>query len=294
MAAPSTLPRILLGLELKNLREGTTVKREDAAELSGISKPTLWRIESGLDVRLNPVLIQKLCEVYDATPEQTNAILALVQEAAEDKDGWWHAFSDAIPKEFNLFVSLENRANHLVSYQTTFLPGQLQTLEYRRALSWIEFPDKSSRDTERMLQVAMKRQERLTSSDNPLQLAVLIDESVLRRDTGGPEVMATQLKHLSAMGELPNVSVRVVPASAGTYQGLFAGTFVLFEFPDHPNNELTRPPIVYVQGYAGGRYDKQPDVITKYRGVLADTERLALDEGNSRQLILSIAKEYST
>lgn len=292
MAAPSTLPRILLGLELKALREATEIKLDEAVAQSGISRPTLWRIETGQDVRLNPVLIRQLCEVYGATAEQSRAVMGLVSEATEEK-GWWHEFSDAIPRDFNLFVSLENAADQITSYQTTFIPGLLQTLEYRRALSWIEFPTKPSRDTERMLQVGMRRQQRLTSRDNPLQLAVLIDESVLRRINGSAPVMADQLNHLAGMGQLPNVSVRVIPAKVGTYQGLFAGTFVLFEFPTRANTDLTRPPIVYVQGFAGNLYLKQPDKIAQHREVCADMERLALDEDDSRRLVLEIAEEYA-
>ncbi|MBF6133808.1 helix-turn-helix domain-containing protein [Nocardia otitidiscaviarum] len=292
MAAPSTLPRILLGLELKALREGTDIRMDEAAIASGMSKPTLWRIETGQDVRLNHVLIEKLCQVYDATPKQTEAVLELAREATGDK-GWWHEFSDAIPKDFNLFFSLENAASRLISYQTTFVPGLLHTLEYRRSISWIEFPDKPPRETERMLQAGMMRQGRLTTSANPLELTALIDETVLRRMTGSAAVMADQLRHLADMAALPNVSIRVVPSSAGTYRGLVAGTFVLFEFPRHPKADLSRPPIVYVQGFAGSLYLKTPDKVAEYRAVCADIERLALDEDGSRQLIREIAEEFA-
>ncbi|MGX1805721.1 helix-turn-helix domain-containing protein [Nocardia sp. NPDC055321] len=293
MASSTALPRILLGLELRALREGTSITMEQAAEDSGMSRPTLWRIESGhAEVRLNPVLIAKLCDLFEAPPAQKKAILELIKEAAEGK-GWWHDFTDAIPKEFNLFVRLENAAHKLTSFQTTFIPGQLQTLEYRRAISWIEFPDKSSRETERMLQVAMKRQERITRSDNPLRLSVLIDEGVLWRNNGGDSVMEGQLKHLAAMAELPNVSIRVIPASARMYQGLVAGTFVMFEFPPRAKAELTFPPIVFVQGYTGGLYLKEPDKVAQYRLACTGMDRLALDEDRSRRLVLEIAKEYT-
>ncbi|WP_067688289.1 helix-turn-helix domain-containing protein [Nocardia jejuensis] len=294
MAGPSTLPRILLGLELKALREGTDIRMDDAATLSGISKPTLWRIESGnSEVRLNPVLIGALCKVYEATPEQTKAILKLINEAASDEKGWWHGFSDAIPKEFNLFVRLEDAAQKLISYQTTFIPGQLQTLEYRRALSWIEFPNRPSREIERMLQVGMKRQARITRNENALRLEVVIDEAVLRRSNGGNAVMEGQLKHLAAMAELPNVSLRVVPRTADIYQGLLAGTFVLFEFPPRAKADLTCPPIVYVQGFTGGLYLKEPEKVSQYRQACAALDRQALEEGDSRRLVLEIVKEYA-
>jgi len=139
----------------------------------------------------------------------------------------------------------------------------------------------------------MKRQERLTSPDSPITLNVLIDESVLRRMTGSTEVMAAQMRHLIDIGQLPNVTIRVVPSTVGTYRGLMVGSFVLMEFPPHPKADLTMPPVVYVQGLTGDLYLEKPVELDQYRGACADIERLALNEDASRSLVLDIAKEYA-
>ncbi|WP_324197499.1 Scr1 family TA system antitoxin-like transcriptional regulator [Nocardia abscessus] len=88
--------------------------------------------------------------------------------------------------------------------------------------------------------------------------------SVLRRTTGNTEIMTAQLRHLLEVGELPNVSIRVVPATVGAYRDLLVGMFVLLEFPRHPTADLTVPPVVYVQGFLIDR-DR---AVSSYRRVM--------------------------
>ncbi|GAB2693518.1 helix-turn-helix domain-containing protein [Nocardia thraciensis] len=293
MTPPKPDPNVarrMLGLTLEAMRKKQGITRENAADAIAIARSTLWKIETGQHARLNPVLMKHLCELYEATPKEIQVVLELVKETRAT--GWWQAFSeDAIPKEFGLFVSLEDAAERITSYQTSFIPGLLHTTDYRRALSWVEFPHKPTDEHERMLEVAMKRRERLTSEEKPLALNVLIDETALRRTTGNASIMAAQLHHLAELGSLRNVSIRVVPLSAGTYRGLTIGTFVILDFPPHPKAQLAMRPVVYVQGFLGDLYLERPEEVRQYREVCAGIERLALDEADSRALILNIAKE---
>lgn len=288
----STVARRMLGLTLEAMREERAISREAAAEAIGVARSTLWKIETGQAARLNPVLLKHLCELFGASPKQTRVVLELVKETKAG--GWWQAFAeDAIPKEFGLFVSLEDAAERITSYQTTMLPGLLHTAEYRRSLIWAEFPNKPTDEVERMLEVGLKRQDRLTDTNKLVALDVWIDESVLHRPTGSAEIMRAQLHHLVYTAELPNVSIRIVPLSAGTYRGLIAGMFVILDFPVHPTAALTIPPVVYVQGFLGDLYLEQAEEVRQYREVCASLDRLALDESASRALILGIAKEHA-
>ncbi|MBB5918234.1 DNA-binding XRE family transcriptional regulator [Nocardia transvalensis] len=288
--ADSNVARRMLGLTLEAMREKEAISREAAADAIGLARSTLWKIETGQNARLNPVLMKHLCGLYRATTKETQVVLELVKETKAT--GWWQAFADdAIPKEFGLFVGLEDAAQQITSYQTALLPGLLHTADYRRTLIWAEFPNKPTDEVERMLEVGMRRQDRLTSKGKPLAMDVFIDESALRRITGSASIMACQLHHLAEVGVLPNVSIRVVPLTAGTYRGLIVGMFVILDFPLHPKAELTMPPVVYVQGFLGDLYLEQRDEVRQYREVCADVERLALDEAKSRALILRIAKE---
>ncbi|WP_327119794.1 helix-turn-helix domain-containing protein [Nocardia sp. NBC_01730] len=288
----STLPRRMLGRQLRELRNKSGVSVEVAREAIGVGKQTLWRMETGQPVRLNPLFIERLCKVYGASEDVTNMMLGLAEEAG--RTGWWHAYGDAIPKHFDLFVGLEEAAKRIVSYQTTLLPGLLQTDEYRRAITWVDSPTMPTAEVERRIELFNRRKIRLTMTDNALTVEALVDEAMLHRAIGGPAVMADQLNCLAKVGELPNVSVRVIPLKAEAYAGLVVGPFVLLEFPRHPTAHLTEPPVIYVQGHTGALYLEKSEEVRQYQYAHADLQRSALDELHSRSLIRKIAKEYAT
>ncbi|MGW4324539.1 helix-turn-helix domain-containing protein [Nocardia sp. NPDC004573] len=282
----------MLGRQLRELRISSGVSAEYARDAIGVGKQTLWRMETGQPVRLNPLFVERLCKVYGASDELTSVLLGLTAEAS--RSGWWHAYGDTIPAHFDLFVGLEAAANRIFSYQTTLLPGLLQTAEYRRAMTWVGAPSMPTAEVERRIEVFLLRQARLTATENPLRFDAVIDEAMLHRAIGGAAVMADQLGHLAEVGQLPNISVRVVPLGAEAYFGLAVGAFVLLDFPRHPTAHLTEPSVVYVQGHTGALYLEKSDEVRQYERARADLQRSALDESRSRDLIREIAKEYAT
>ncbi|WP_406232612.1 helix-turn-helix domain-containing protein [Nocardia sp. NBC_01009] len=292
MATGSTLPRRLLGRELHGLRENAGITMDVAKAAISVGKQTIWRMETGQPVRLRFIDIERLCQVYGATPEKTQVLLGLTEEA--QGKGWWHAYGDAIPKHFDLYVGLEDAAERFSSYHTNLLPGLLQIPEYRREVIRAEFPNMETGEVERRIELASRRQARLSNDTNPIAVQVVLDELPLHRPIGGPSVMAAQLHHLAEIGQqLANVSVRIVPAGVGTHRGLLVGPFVLLDFPRHPTAKLTEPPVVYIQGFTGALYLEKADEVQQYRNAYADVQRVAMDEDDSRRLILEIAKELT-
>ncbi|MEU4344388.1 helix-turn-helix transcriptional regulator [Nocardia sp. NPDC023852] len=287
----STLPRRMLGRQLRELRVNSGVSAEVAREAIGVGKQTLWRMETGQPVRLNPLFIERLCKVYGASEERTAVLLRLTEETKHT--GWWYSFDDAIPKGFSYFVGLEAAARRVSSYQTTLLPGLLQTNEYRRALIWVDYPTMPGHEVERRIEVFTRRKARLDSGSDRLHLDAVLDESALRRPIGGPSVMAHQLDHIAKVVERPNISVRVIPLESEAYPGLRVGPFVMLEFPTHPTAHLTEPPIVYMQGFTGDLYLENVEEVQAYRQAYADIQRSALDEARSRALLHKIAKEHA-
>ncbi|CAM4278054.1 helix-turn-helix transcriptional regulator [Nocardia ninae] len=287
----STLPRRMLARQLRELRENSGVSAEIARLAIGVGKQTLWRMETGQPVRLNPLFIRRLCEVYGAPEDVTTMLLGLAEES--HRTGWWHAYGDAVPKHFDLFIGLEEAAKRVVSYQTVLLPGLLQTDEYRRAMIGVDSPTMPIEEVEQRIELITRRKVRLTEADSPLTVDAIVDECILRRAIGGSEVMIDQLHHLARVGELPNVCVRVVPLSAEAYGGLAVGPFALLEFPRHPTAHLTEPPVVYLQGHTGALYLEKTDEVQQYQQACIDLRRSALDESRSRTLIHKIAKEYA-
>jgi len=296
MASATTdcnVARRMLSLTLEAMRTKQGISRETAAAAISVARSTLWKLETGQTVRLNPVLLERLCELYGADSQQTQVVLELVKETASK--GWWQAFSDdAIPKEFGLFVSLEDAAERIVSYQPTFLPGLLHTADYRRTLIWIEFPNKPTSEVERAVEASMRRQERLGGESKPLTIDAFVDEAALWNVTGSRSIMEAQLRHLLKVGTRNNVTIRVIPRSAGSYRAMIVGTFVILDFPRHAKADLTMPPVVYIEGYLGDLYLEQPQEVRRYREICTDLDRLALNEKDSRELILRISKEYAS
>ncbi|GAB4583882.1 helix-turn-helix domain-containing protein [Nocardia sp. IFM 10818] len=285
------MPRRLLAKLLRRLREDAGVSAEEAFRAISVSKHTLWRMETGQPTKLAPHTIRVLCELYRASEEDTRVARVLCEEARNK--GWWLAFGDAMPEGFGMYVGLEEAADRLSTYQNSMLTGLIQTAEYRRELIWTESPHLAPSEVERRVELSVKRQARLTSGKSAVTLSVLLDEAVLHRPVGGPRVMGDQLRHLVDVAALPNVTIRVIPWSAGTYLGPVAGSFVLLEFPLHPVARLTVPPVVYVEGFAGDLYLEKDSDIERYRGAYTAIERMALDESESRILLQRRAKELS-
>lgn len=280
----------MLGRQLRELRINAGISAEYARDAIDVSKQTLWRIETGQPVRLHPLVVEGLCKLYGASDERTAILLNLVEETK--RTGWWHAFNDTILEDFNLFVELEATARRIASFQTTLLPGLLQTDEYRRALIWVRFAAISGTEVERKIAAFRQRKTRL-DSDSAVRFEAVIDESALRRAIGGPSVMEGQLRHLLQVAERPHISVRVVPLAAEAYAGLNVGSFVILDFPEHPVAHLTVPPVVYMQGFTGDLYLEKPDEVRQYRQAHAEILRSALDKESSRSLIRAIAEEYA-
>ncbi|WP_054816384.1 helix-turn-helix domain-containing protein [Nocardia arizonensis] len=286
----SSLPRRMLGRHLRELRERSGVSAEFARDVIGVGKQTLWRMETGQPMRLNPLFIEKLCEVYGASEHVTQTLLELTNETR--KTGWWHALDDTVPRDFCLFAGLESTAKRLISYQPTLLPALLQTDEYRRALIWNDYPTMPGAEVERRISVFGRRKVRLDNDPATFSVEAVIDECALRRAIGGPSVMADQLIHLVALGERKNVSIRVIPLEVEAHSGLRAGPFAILEFPKHPTPHLSDPPIVHIQGLTGDLYLEKTEEIRQYRQAYADIERSVLDESQSRALLQRLARQY--
>ncbi|MBF6333881.1 helix-turn-helix domain-containing protein [Nocardia transvalensis] len=281
----------MLGRALKRLREGAGVPPKVAAQTIRVSAQTLWRIETGQrGPQLKEVYVQALCQLYGAASEETMNLVGLVEQA--EKTNWWQPYEDVIPDVFALFIGLEEFARELTTFQHTLMPGLLQTVDYRRAGVWALQPQASPTEVERNVELMMRRQARLQEDRENFTLHALLGEAVLRYPVGGPAVMGRQARHLLDVGQLPNVSIRVVPISRGMHIGLQMGGFVLMEFPEHPSPYLSEPPVVYVEGHTGALYLERESEIRQYRYGLAGVRRVALDEIDSRELITQIAREY--
>ena len=287
----TTVPRRLLARRLVELRESTGLTRDAAAELAEIGRQTLWRLENGRTSEVKKPTIRALCRVYEVEDEDLSNLLWLADESR--KEGWWQAYSDAILPNSDLFISLEQSASRIISFQLTLIPGLAQTADYRRAMALDYRPKLDCEQIDQHVELLIKRQECLNDSATPKALDIRISEATLRHRIGGPSVMQAQARHLYELSMRPNVSVRIIPLSHEGYLGLQINSFVMLEFPRHLNPMLTQTPVVYIENYAGALYLDKPIEIEKYRHALSDIEAAALDEPRSRELLLTIESEYA-
>ncbi|MFG1801956.1 helix-turn-helix domain-containing protein [Micromonospora carbonacea] len=285
----STVPRRQLGRLLTQLRESAHVSIDAAAGELDCSRQKLWRIERGLTSAKTPD-VRMLCELYQATPDQARVLLGLAEVSRAE--GWWHAHGSSVPSWFSLYVGLENAASGIRYYHAELVPGLLQTPGYATALFRHNRPELGEEERKRAVGFRLQRQGLLARRLPPApELTVILSEAVLRRPVPGRAVMADQLRHLLAVGQRHNITVRVLPLAAGPPLAAEAGTFVLLDFPLSALGAPTEPPTVYVEGLTGALYLDQPAEIAAYERVWSGLDSLALGEGQSAELIDAIRGE---
>ncbi|MEV5818857.1 helix-turn-helix transcriptional regulator [Micromonospora haikouensis] len=284
----STVPRRRLGRALRDLRTEAGITLDAAAEALEYSRQKVWRIESGLG-SARSVDVRAMGELYRAKNELTRALVALAGETKAK--GWWHAYGDAIPDWFELYVGLESAASRLRFYKNSLVPGILQSRDYALGIYRIDQPEMSEDDRERAVELRLQRQSLLTRRlPKAPQVEVVLCESVLLRPVDNSATMADQLRLLLQLGEQPNVSIRVLPLIAGPHHGAVGGEFVLLDFP-LGNRSTPDPSVVYSESWTGALYLDRPGEFAAYEKVWSSLLTLALDEEQSRQLIDKILGE---
>ncbi|GLY72687.1 helix-turn-helix domain-containing protein [Actinoallomurus iriomotensis] len=260
-----TVLRIVLGSQLRRLREQRQITCEEAGAAIRGSHSKISRMELGR-VRFRSRDVADLLTLYGVDDESDKAaMLALADQA--NAPGWWHSYSDILPAWFEVYIGLEEAASRIRAYEVQFVPGLLQTEDYARAVTLLGHPSAPGHEVERRVGLRMRRQS-LLRSDDPPHLWAVVDEAVLRRPLGGVQAMRRQLRHLLEMTELPNVTLQMVPFALGGHAAA-GGPFSILRFA-----ERDLPDVVYLEQLTSSLYlDKREDV-DHYHMVM---ERLCID-----------------
>jgi hypothetical protein len=247
-----TVLRILLGAQLRRLREARSISREDAGWEIRASGSKISRMELGR-VSFKERDVADLLTLYGVTDEgERQALIRLAQQA--NNPGWWHHYSDILPNWFQAYLGLEAAATLIRTYEIQFVPGLLQTPEYARAVILLGHAGANAAEIQRRIEVRRQRQVILARPDPP-QLWVVIDEAVLRRPIGGVPVMKAQIEYLIGVSEAPNIRMQIIPFHAGGHAAA-GGPFSILRFP-----EPELPDVVYVEQLTSAIYlDKREDV----------------------------------
>ncbi|GAB2690039.1 helix-turn-helix domain-containing protein [Nocardia thraciensis] len=282
------IPRRQLGRYLRDMRQAYGLSIRNAAKAIGVGDGTLQRLETGGASVVHDDHLAALCELY----EQRDMLSALKALAAQGQvPNWWHQYGDIIPDNFNLYMSLEAAAEELRIYRPDIIPGLFQTPDYAKALDARYFPDDTIPELERRVRVRRERQHLIMRKRSPLSVDLVMDEGVLYRVVGSPEVMSKQLRHLADMPA--NVRVRILPNSAGFPLGIATGPFILLDFGVDSRGYPHEPPVVYVESYTGDLYLERTKSVRDYRRAFDAIQRVALDIADSKHLLRRVAKEYA-
>ncbi len=270
-----TARRMILGSQLRRLRESAGLSRADAGYHIRASESKISRLELGR-VKFKGRDVEDLLTLYGVSdPAERSSFMEMVDQSAQP--GWWQKFNDYMPRWFDDYVGLEEAAARIQTYELQFFPGLLQTREYARAIMTHGLPEHASEAAEARVRLRMRRQRLLFRPDAP-KLWAVIDESVLYRPIGGREVHRAQLDQVLELTAMPHITVQVVPYERSGYAAEGSFTLLRFSEPELPN-------IGYVEHIAGGVYLDRPDDVELIGRSL---DRLAVDAetpDRSRQMM---------
>jgi hypothetical protein len=256
---------------------------EEAAASAGISPSHLSRVERAL-VGVRPPVVRALLTTYGANASLIASLMEVAQTATQR--GWWHRYASSIPDKYATYIGFESDASRIWNFEVISIPGLLQTERYTRSILQGGIARLADEEIERRVEVRMRRQA-LLHRPNPPALWAVLDEAAIRRQVGGPETMAEQMKHLAAIAVLPHVDVQVIPFTAGAHPGT-PGAFVVIGFADPADRD-----VVYIETMAGDLY---PEVDADVQGAIQAFDRLraiALSPADSVIMIRDAAKEFA-
>lgn len=282
-ASGSMVRRILLGSQLRRLRESKGITREAAGYSIRASESKISRMELGR-VSFKQRDVADLLTLYSVTDEsEREPLLGLARSS--NLAGWWHSYNDVLPGWFQTYVGLEAAAEHISAYEVQFVHGLLQTESYAHAVVVNGHHDGlPAGEVDRRVALRMQRQKLLLSENAP-QLHCVLDEAALRRPYGGTTVMADQLRMLAEFSEHPGVTLQIAPFSHGGHVAE-SGAFTVLRFAEE---EL--PDVVYLEQLTSALYLDKREEVAEHQGVLDRLARAAQSPAQSRQLLHTIRQQ---
>jgi transcriptional regulator with XRE-family HTH domain len=265
-----------LGAFLRGVRQRAGKSMDDAAGHLRVERPTVSRYETGEAL---PVwsTVHMLLSFCDATEEEV-AEAARLHEDAKDEPRSVRLPAGA-PKAYRKLVNAERDAARERVLAPYVIPGLLQTRRYAQALEEAAHVFyKPDMRPDGVIAARMNRQKPLEGPD-PIELHLLLDEAVIYREIGGPEVLREQLEHLLDLAERPNITLQVIPYMVGGY-GTMNGSFIIVDYPEEDT-----VPGIYLEYPAGGEWVDNADDVQRFTTTFDQTAARALSPADTTHLI---------
>lgn len=274
-----------LRIHLRRLREQSGFSANTVAKDMYWSPSKLNRIETGA-VTISPVEVRALLSYYGVRDEKDVAQLMGLADTSR-RQRWWNTHK--LTKDYQQYVAYEHEASRISEWHALFFPGLVQTEDYAKALvAAINGISLEHEDVTARVEVRMTRQRELfdrMDGPNPPRLIAAMDEAVLLRPVGGPDVMRAQLDHLLALSKRAHVELVIVPLSAGGHRGL-GGTFELLEFENAED-----PPVLFVESAGSDFTVKDREVTGIYLDTVADLKRVGQTKESAVAAIQEIREQ---
>ncbi|MER6684372.1 helix-turn-helix domain-containing protein [Streptomyces olivaceoviridis] len=206
-----------VGALVAHFRKKARLTQEQFAESANLAVDTVRSIEQGR-LALQPDRAEQFDELLDTGGALTVVVAKL-------------PVRDRIVQFAQGLVDHEQEALSILSYQSLVVPGLLQTRDYCRAVFDCRYPALGSETAEQWVSAHMERQL-IWQRDRPPVGHFILEESILRRAVGGPEVMREQIRQILEYTEPVHMSFQVMPMGR-TPHACLDGPMVLLETPEH-------------------------------------------------------------
>lgn len=273
--------RVRLALRRARLAKGLT--QGQVADALDWSLSKVQRIESG-EVAVSSTDLRAALNLLGITnPDQVDRLAG--EARASRRRSWWDQahYRNVLTAATLQLLQFESTATAIRSFQLTLIPGLLQTSDYAAAVVNFWEEELSSGDRSARVELRMQRPKHVFERPDPAHYYVILDESVVLREVGGPAIMAAQLQHLLDMIKAGRVTIRVVPLAVAAPIAIL-GPFTIIDLDEEENAVLYReaPPaldeIVQVQ-----------DTIRRHRIVFEHMWELALTKEATQRLLAAHA-----
>lgn len=272
-----------LGDKIRDLRKERKMSLKYVGDYLQRDQGTISRYENGeLPVRRGDLTV--MLDLYGVSDPKVRKDLEQIRDDCWQKD-WWDQHKEDLGKDFINMPWLESRAERICSYQHMVVEGLLQTRGYAEAVIRNAEPAiPGDSQISRWVDLRMERQQVL-DRDEPAQMSVVLEESVLHRQIGDEEFWKEQLRHLLFQAEQSNIEFRVMPFAHAPHAG-HQGSFTVFKMPD------PYPEVAYVDTLAGPLFLEEPTV-QRFSRAWDDLHEKALTPERSVALVAKFLEEIT-
>lgn len=221
-----------LGAALRQHRQAAKLDQPQAAEVIASSQARISRVESG-HATPRVIEVRLLLDAYGV--DDVEVRLKLEELAKHSKNrGWWLEHATHLRPGYLDHIALEDDATYIREWQPVMVPGLLQTPAYAEA---VIAGGPHYLDQERITQlVAVRVGRQAKIEEGGASYAAILWEPVVAHPLASVELHREQLSAILEAGKRKNVTVQVLPYSAGILAG-YSSAFYSFSFGDEPTVE---------------------------------------------------------